>query len=527
VAISGWMAGACSLQLLCNGHPAATKLTRSKRPDVAASLKMVESREGFGFRLEAKRVRGDWTLAARVELDGRAQDYIFGLRLKPVMRSPSSETPAWAMGSLEGASVCPLTGEAVVVGWLLQRPDVRVWLEADDGVPYSLEPAFRLFRNDVFALHGNSLGGASSNAGFILRMDSVRPGEQIRLVAECDDEMMLLGQVTCGALPLDPALASRWLLGLGTPLGEFHARIPLVDGPIIDSLIRNQQAVRAGLPVKARQLGQPVSNPVVTVIVPLYGRSDFVEQQLVEFARDRWFCENVELIYVLDDPQLVDPFATEAESLYRLYRIPFKWIWGGANRGFSGANNLGASEARAGLLLFLNSDAFPQAPGWLQPMLQVMNKRKDIGAVGPRLVHADGSIQHAGMEFLRREDLGIWVNHHPYMGLDPSLDPRRELTLVPAVTGACLLMRRSQFEEIGGWDTGYLIGDFEDSDLCLKLRSAGYPVAYMPSVQLTHLERQSFKLLGAGDFRTRVVIYNAVRHQQRWARELESAGVQA
>jgi len=106
------------------------------------------------------------------------------------------------------------------------------------------------------------------------------------------------------------------------------------------------------------------------------------------------------------------------------------------------------------------------------------------------------------------------------MGLDPSLDPYRELTVLPAITGACLAMRRADYDRIGGWDTGYLIGDFEDSDLCLKLRSNGLQVAYLPTVQLTHLERQSFKLLGQGDFRTRVVIYNANRHQTRWSRLL-------
>src|SRR3546814_13338009 len=67
-----------------------------------------------------------------------------------------------------------------------------------------------------------------------------------------------------------------------------------------------------------------------------------------------------------------------------------------------------------------------------------------------------------------------------------------------------------------------LIGDFEDSDLCLKLRNEGMKIAYLPTVQLTHLERQSFKLLGENEFRTRVVIYNAVRHQERWKKLIES-----
>jgi len=271
------------------------------------------------------------------------------------------------------------------------------------------------------------------------------------------------------------------------------------------------------------QLGNPTINPDVSVIVPLYGRSDFVEHQLLEFCRDAWFAQNAELIYVLDDPKLADSFPALAEYLYRLYRLPFKWVWGDVNRGYSGANNLGASQAAGTKLLFLNSDAFPQQPGWLQALLSVLDDHPEIGAVGPRLVFADGSIQHAGMEFMRRDELGIWINHHPFMGLDPKLDRAQELTMVPAVTGACLAIRRSDFDRIQGWDTGYLIGDFEDSDLCLKLRAEGLKIGYLPTVQLTHLERQSFKLLGQDDFRTRVTIYNAVRHQNRWQHLLEES----
>ena len=126
------------------------------------------------------------------------------------------------------------------------------------------------------------------------------------------------------------------------------------------------------------------------------------------------------------------------------------------------------------------------------------------------------------MEFLRREELGIWINHHPRMGLAPTLDPHKQMTTVPAVTGACLMVRRKDFDSLAGWDTGYLIGDFEDSDLCLKLRDAGFSIGYLPDVELTHLERQSFKLLGEGDFRTYVVILNATRHQNRWQSLLES-----
>jgi O-antigen biosynthesis protein len=95
------------------------------------------------------------------------------------------------------------------------------------------------------------------------------------------------------------------------------------------------------------------------------------------------------------------------------------------------------------------------------------------------------------------------------------------ITEVASITGACLVIKRETLAAVDGWDTGYLIGDFEDSDLCLKLRANGLRVAYVPCVQLTHLERQSFKLFGENVFRQKIVIYNATRHQIRWGQELQ------
>ena len=167
--------------------------------------------------------------------------------------------------------------------------------------------------------------------------------------------------------------------------------------------------------------------------------------------------------------------------------------------------------------MFLNSDAFPTKPGWVEELKSVLNDNPDCGVVSPRLLFADGSIQHAGMEFVYRHELSIWTNHHPNMGIDPSLDPNTKPTVVPAVTGACMLIAKELFDNVRGWDRGYLIGDFEDSDLCFKIREQGKDCVYVPNVELTHLERQSFNLTGAPDFRTKVVIYNACRHQNKWS----------
>jgi|GEM_PF-1488453 len=426
-----------------------------------------------------------------------------------------------ALGFLEAAATSTITGEGVVVGWTKYAPGAAIWLENNEGEKISLNTAFRFDRPDVDDVYGNSFGHISGDAGFIIRFASMKIGEYIRLMASYDGTSITLSETQCKSMGGRAIAAAQWLFGLATPVSQLQKRFSNIDIPIIDALLDYERKTQSALPIQIHQLGSPATKPTVSIIIPLYGRIDFVESQFIEFSRDAWLMANAEIIYVVDDPKLTENFFALAENLHRIYRLPFKWAWGSANRGFSGANNLGSHYAKGKYLLFLNSDVFPQNPGWLEQLLDVLDTNPKIGAVGPRLIFANGSIQHAGMSFVRKEELGIWVNHHPSMGLDPSLDPTENLSLMPAITGACLAMRRSEFDQIEGWDTGYLIGDFEDSDLCLKLRSAGFDIAYLPTVQLTHLERQSFKLLGQDDFRFRVVIYNAVRHQSRWQHLIE------
>jgi GT2 family glycosyltransferase len=550
VMVAGWCSGDVELGLSANGVELDTRHTNVARQDVAEHLQLPKGdRLGFVLVAEApvdSSVSVIWepkqggsvctsqplkfssavpSSPADLHVLGPAMG-LLALAQEPhskawanlITRTPTATVPCrTARAFLEGCAACELTRDVVVVGWVVHAPGTVVWLEDEAGHTFSLDGAFRRFRQDVHDAVGHEFGQGSRNAGFVARLRGIKPGSMVRLKAVAETGVHVLGETACTTLPLDPVSAARWLFAVATPLQDMHRRVPIIDEPVLGPLIQHRQTIWDELPVHRRDLGKLPDSPAVSVIVPLYGRSDFVEHQLIEFAADPWFKENVELVYVIDDPKLVDGFGSQAETLHRLYRLPFRWIWGSVNRGFSGANNLGARHSSAPVMVFLNSDAFPQAAGWLQPLIQVLSDRPDIGAVGPRLVFADGSIQHAGMEFQRREELGAWVNHHPCMGLDPQLDPHRELSIVPSVTGACMALRRVDFDRLGGWDTGYLVGDFEDSDLCLKLRSVGLNIAYLPTVQLTHLERQSFKLLGQDEFRTRVVLYNAVRHQTRWA----------
>lgn len=414
---------------------------------------------------------------------------------------------------------------AIVSGWCLgSNPDVLFWLETTDGRIHQLDDAVRRPRQDVTDTLGMRFPESEPEAGFCVNV-AAAVGDIVRLRALVGMDIFDLSEIAVRPLPRDARRAAEQVFGQSaSSINDFLEFAVRIASPILSGVLERRAASWLDLQERVSVHGEPQGQPDVSVVVPLYGRIDFVEHQVVEFSRDDWFLKHAELIYVIDDPAILNAFTTMAPNLYALYRVPFRVIWGKVNRGFSGANNLGAKYARGRQLLFLNSDAIPQAAGWLRILSNVLDADPGRGAVAPRLVFADGSIQHARMTFRRREDLGVWVNHHPYMGLDPALDPAgTEDIEVAAVTGACLLVSRQDFDSVEGWDTGYLVGDFEDSDFCLKLRTAGKKIVYTPAVQLTHLERQSFSTIGGSSFRMKVVVYNAARHQARWEDVLNEA----
>jgi GT2 family glycosyltransferase len=424
-------------------------------------------------------------------------------------------------GYLEMAWCNRVDNCAFVAGWVAHDMELTPCLEYADGRRLSLDSAFRFLRQDLVESDHPALGRTGGvSAAFNIAVPDVREGEVLRLILVQGERSMLLSEVAATPLPRDPVTAFRQSMNLFAPQGRMTERFGKVDWPVLGAMQALQCQRLQALAVDVHDVGPQCAQPLVSLIIPLYRRFDFVEPQLIKFSQDAWLREHAQIIYVIDDPALVETMRSEAPALFDLHRVPFCWVWGQANRGFSGANNLGASVATAPRLLFLNSDVFPLHTGWAPALLEVLAQRPDVGAVAPLLLHTDGTIQHAGMAFRHADEFGIWTNYHPDRGLDPTLTQRRGLVDVPAVTGACLAMRRSDFDAIGGWDTGYLIGDFEDSDLCLSLRAKGLGSVCLMDVRLTHLERQSFASLGDPGFRTGVVILNATRHQTRWAEQI-------
>jgi GT2 family glycosyltransferase len=268
-----------------------------------------------------------------------------------------------------------------------------------------------------------------------------------------------------------------------------------------------------------RSYGARPANPSVSVVVPLYARHDFAEYQMALFADDPEF-QSAELIYVVDDPTIVNEFYGRCADLYGVYQVPFVVAFPGANLGFAGANNFGAEVARGQKLLLMNSDVLPKRPGWLGELLRVHSSVPTPGLLGVKLLYEDGSIQHAGMVFRRLPAWGnLWTNHHPSKGQSPvGLSGVRQ---VAAVTAACVLIEAALYRELGGFSEDYIIGDFEDSDLCLRASLAGRRNYVALDTELYHLERQSQNRVGDAEWRTNLTVYNCWLHNGRWADVIE------
>jgi len=270
----------------------------------------------------------------------------------------------------------------------------------------------------------------------------------------------------------------------------------------------------AGAPAAA-PAGAPAAAPEVSLIVPLFGRHDFVEYQLALFADDPDF-RNAELIYVVDDPYIFEEFRGRCDGLYGMYRIPFTVVYPHSNLGFAGANNCGAKVARGKHLLLMNSDVMPKQNGWLGAMLASYRNTPGIGILGVKLLYENGSVQHAGMEFRRSTAwANMWINYHPFKG--QSGLGLQGLHAIDAVTAACVLIEADLYRTLGGLSEEYIVGDFEDSDLCLRALEAGRRNYLALDIELYHLERQSQNRVGDGTLRTNLSIYNCWRHDRRWS----------
>jgi GT2 family glycosyltransferase len=167
------------------------------------------------------------------------------------------------------------------------------------------------------------------------------------------------------------------------------------------------------------------------------------------------------------------------------YKMNGQYIRNEKNNGFAIANNQGVKVAKGNFLLFLNNDVIV-TKGWLSAMMNVFSEEKAVGIVGARLIHpGKGTIQHAGVI-----EHANGMPDHVYFNKPMDYPPANIRKPIFAVTGACLLIPKTLYEEIGGFDESYFCG-WEDMDLAQKVRQKGMNIYYEPKALVYHYESRT------------------------------------
>ena len=414
-------------------------------------------------------------------------------------------------------AVCNRAG-LLIGGWLRDPDDLleEVLLHRGTGEPIAM--LSRLQRFPV-RLPTGADGETRAAAGFAAFASDYAGGAPV-LQPRCEIKLKSGTTLTLRP-PVQPADAATIRARALSAIPPQYLTAAMLEETLAPILAACQDELRETRPEPTiRQFGQPPARPKASVVIPLYRVYDFLRVQAAAFAGDPWFAENAELIYVLDSPEHEAEVAHLLGGLHLAYGLPIQLVAMRRNGGFSAACNAGARQARGEALALVNSDVIPSGNGWLPALLARLDPRRRVGAVGPKLLYDDGSLQHAGLYF-KRDSKGGWLNHHYFKGMPGSYAPANIERPVPGVTGACIVIARELFGELGGFDESYVIGDYEDSDLCLKIRRAGFGILYAPDVALYHLERQSISK--SVDYtRGAASQHNAWLQTRRWDAQIEA-----
>lgn len=225
-------------------------------------------------------------------------------------------------------------------------------------------------------------------------------------------------------------------------------------------------------------------NPLVSIIIPNKDEKETLKD-CIESIRKKTEYENYEIIIVENNSTTEEIFQyyKELSQDPRIRLLRWKKEFN-----YSAINNYGVSHARGEYLLFLNNDVKIITPGWIKEMLGVC-QRPEVGAVGVKLIYPDNTIQHAGCV------IGIGgIAGHMFVDMPANrtgyLHKASILQDMSAVTAACMMMKRTAFEEAGGF-TEKLSVAFNDVDLCLKVRKNKKLIVYDPYVELYHMESKT------------------------------------
>ena len=231
---------------------------------------------------------------------------------------------------------------------------------------------------------------------------------------------------------------------------------------------------------------QIIGNPLISIVIANKDHGADLKRCITSILEKSTY-ENFEIIVVENnstEKEIFD-YYQELEQNERIQIVTYKGAFN-----YSAVNNLGASRAGGQYILLLNNDTQVITVNWIEELLMYA-QREDVGAVGAKLYYGDKTIQHAGVVLglgaHRTAGHSHYKQHRENLGYMGRLCYAQN---VSAVTGACLLVKKSVFDEAGGLDESFAVS-LNDVDFCLKLREKGYLNVFTPFAELYHFESVS------------------------------------
>ena len=300
-----------------------------------------------------------------------------------------------------------------------------------------------------------------------------------------------------------PRLLYYWRSHAGSVAGNISAKEYAIDaakGAVADHLrkhgytdfkITSTRAFETIFKIRYKLKG----SPLITIVIPNKDHASDLKRCVYSILEKSTYT-NYEIIIVENNSTEKATFDLYEELKEASDKISVVTFEGEFN--YSAVNNFGVSFAKGEYILLLNNDTEVITLNWLEEMLMYA-QREDVGAVGAKLYYADRTIQHAGVV--------IGLGAHRTAGHTHYKMPKENLGYmgrlcytqdVSAVTGACLLVKKSLWDEVGGLDTDFKIS-LNDVDFCLKLREKGYLNVFTPFAELYHYESVSRGLDDSGE----------------------------